>query len=109
MTRIKDEIENDLGTFEIPGTGKLYVRLTKSRIIPAGSHAILPISGSTGRVGEKKQRSEPQQKELFAKGGSPLSAYMSHYDDNATSDPEAQRPYGRDDDNGKEESNGLPF
>ena len=110
LERIKEEIEHDLGTFEIVGSGKLYVRLTKSRIIPAGSHAILPISGSTGRVGEKKQRSKPQQKELFEKGGSPLSNYMStNYDDKATIDTEAQKPFGRDSDNGEEEIEGLPF
>ena len=109
MTRIKDEIENDLGTFEIPGTGKLYVRLTKSRIIPAGFHAILPLSGSTGRVGSNRKKVVAEQKDIYFLDTPTPTQTRTTYDDNVTSDPEAQRPYGRDDDNGKEESNGLPF
>ena len=49
--RIKDEIEKPLGDLDLGGSGKLYVKLTKSRVIPSGSHAIIPIKGSTGRVG----------------------------------------------------------
>lgn len=49
--RIKEEIEEPLGNLDLGGKGKLYVKLTKSRVIPSGSHAIIPIKGSTGRVG----------------------------------------------------------
>ena len=106
--RISEEIEKDLGeTLNLGTEGKLYLRLTKSRIIPTGSHSIIPISGSTGRVGDKNKRSEPKQKELFANGGSPLSDYMrTYYDDNATIDPESQRPQRRD---REDDGDGLPF
>ena len=108
LERVKDEIEHDLGTFEIPGTGKLYVRLTKSRIIPSGSHAIIPISGSTGRVGEKKQRREAIQTEIAIMRTAAPGQSRTTYDDNAAIDPEAQKPY-REDREKEEEGDGLPF
>ena len=92
LTRIAEEIEKDLGkTLELGAGGKLYFKLTKSRVLPSGSHAIIPINGNTGRVGEKL---EPQQGEIFQEGGSPLSKYMNtSYDNNAKIDPESQKPY----------------
>jgi hypothetical protein len=33
----------------------------------------------------------------------------THYDDNVTPDPEAQRPYREGNDNREEEGDGLPF
>ena len=63
LKRIENEIETPLGDKFPPDTsGKLYVKLTKSRIIPPGSHAIITINGSTGRVlGETKRKKKNQQ------------------------------------------------
>ena len=109
LKRIEEEIEKDLGRLYLGTEGKLYVRLTKSRVTPTGSHVILPISGSTGRVGDKEQRKEHQQKDLFRNGGSPLSRYQNtHYDDNAKIDAEAQKPYRKERDE-EEEGDGVPF
>jgi DNA primase len=92
LKRIEEEIEKDLGKkLELGEGGQLYFKLTKSRVLPSGSHAIVPINGNTGRVGEKL---EPQQGEIFQEGGSPLSRYMStSYDNNVKIDPESQKPY----------------
>lgn len=106
LNRIKDEIEHDLGTFEIPGTGKLYVKLTKSRIIPSGSHAIVPISGATGRVGEAR-KPEAKQGEIFIVD-TPVLGSTTTYDNNVKPDPESQRPYRGEREEDKEEGD-LPY
>lgn len=106
VDRMEKEIEKPLGEkLELGKGGKLYVKLTKSRMIPPGSHAIIPIKGSTGRVGETTKKEEPRQKE-FLDGGSPLTNYKNRStvaDDNAVIDPEKQRPYRG------EEDGELPF
>ena len=101
IDRIKNEIEKDLGkTLDLGEGGKLYFKLTKSRVLPSGSHAIIPINGNTGRVGEKL---EPQQGEIFQEGGSPLSKFINTANDNNVKiDPEAQKPYRKSKDEEEE-------
>lgn len=92
---------------EIPGfsvgdnrSGKLYLKVTKSRIIPTGSYAIVDIDTNTGRVkgnldeveAEKKRNQKPTQKKLFVVNENPQTVD----DDNVKIDPEAQRPYRGD-------------
>ena len=89
LKRIEEEIENDLNRkLELGEGGKLYFKLTKSRVLPSGSHAIVPINGNTGRVGEIKKQ-ELKQMEIFhtQAPGSTI------YDDNVEPDPESQKPF----------------
>lgn len=89
--RVEEEIEKHLGELNLGTEGKLYVKLTKSRIIPPGAHAIIPINGATGRVGGKhkeKKLEEPKQRKIY--GGSPLSKAMER---------NKQEPYRKDSDN----------
>ena len=108
LKRIDEEIEKDLGEkLELGRGGKLYLKLTKSRVFPSGSHAIVPINGNTGRVGDttKKKRGATQTNlpifDTIAPGQS------TTYDDNVVSDPEAQKPRRKEKD--IEEEDGLPF
>ena len=92
LKRVEEEIDKDLGEKILLGSGgKLYLKLTKSRVIPSGSHAIIPINGNTGRVGEPKKRGEATQQEII---------YV------ADSIYNKQKPYRNDNDN---EEDKLPF
>ena len=107
LVKIADDIEADLGDLKLGEGGKLYLKLTKSRVLPSGSHAIVPINGNTGRVGETKKREATQTEIPLMRTAAPGQSRTT-YDDNVVSDPEAQRPHrGRD--NQKEEGDGLPF
>ena len=99
--QIADDIESELGDLNLGEGGKLYLKLTKSRVLPSGSHAIVPINGNTGRVGAPKKKEEPQQSEVFVLD-TPVPGRTT-YDDNATIDPDSQRPY-RGGDNEEEEA-----
>ena len=108
VKRIAEDIEKDLGALNLGTEGKLYVKLTKSRVIPSGSHAIIPISGSTGRVGDRKKRkAENKQGEIFVLD-TPVPG-KPQPDDNAVIDPDSQKPYRAEKDSGDEEREGLPF
>ena len=99
LKRVAEEIDKDLGEeIRLGSGGKLYLKLTKSRVIPSGSHAIIPINGNTGRVGEPKKRGEAQQQEI-------LYISPSIYDNDKV-DTEKQKPYRKDNDKEGEE---LPF
>ena len=92
LKRVEEEIDKDLGEKILLGSGgKLYLKLTKSRVIPSGSHAIIPINGNTGRVGEPKKRGEATQQEII---------YVTDSIYNK------QKPYRNDNDN---EEDKLPF
>ena len=104
--RIEEEIEKDLGALNLGTEGKLYVKLTKSRVTPSGSHAIVPISGAMGRVGEAK-KPEAKQKELFVLH-TPAPGGTTTYDDNVKPDPDSQRPYRGEREENEEEGD-LPF
>ena len=104
--RIEEEIEKDLGALNLGTEGKLYVKLTKSRVTPSGSHAIVPIFGGTGRVGEAK-KPETKQGELFVLH-TPAPGTATTYDNKVKPDPESQRPY-RGEREEDEEKGDLPF
>ena len=98
LKRVKEEIDEDLGEKILLGSGgKLYLKLTKSRVIPSGSHAIIPINGNTGRVGEPKKRGEATQQEMIF--------FSPSIYDNDKVDTEKQKPYRDNDKDGEE----LPF
>lgn len=99
---------------EIPGfsvgenrSGKLYLKITKSRIIPTGSYTIVDIDANTGRVKgnldevetERKRTQKPVQTSFIS--NKPKEAYKPQ-DDNVKIDPEAQRPYRGDRDEEEE-------
>lgn len=81
---IKEKIEEDLSeAFTLNTDGKLYFKLTKSRNFPKGSHAIVPINGNTGRVGNI----EPEPTEQPGGGGgmaSPLARTKKRVEDTVT-------------------------
>ena len=78
------------------------MKITKSRIIPIGSYAVVGIDPNTGRVkgnldevkAEQKRTQKPTQKKLFVVD-EPQKA--EPIDDNVESDPELQRPFTRTD------------
>ena len=100
LKRIAEEIEKDLGELGLGGEGKLYLKLTKSRFIPTGSHAIIPINTNTGKVGGQKKKEEPQQKKFFVVD-SPAPGDEERRtikDNNAYINTETQTPYRKDED-----------
>ena len=66
--RVADDIESRLGNLNLGEGGKLYFKLTKSRVIPSGSDAIIPIDGNTGRVHSNITKREPQQTSFIVIG-----------------------------------------
>lgn len=105
--RIKREIpELKIGDNE---SGQLFLKITKSRIIPIGSYAVVGIDPNTGRVkgnldevkAEQKRTQKPTQKKLFVVD-EPQKA--ESIDDNVESDPELQKPFTRTDRDEEEES-----
>ena len=105
--RIKREIpELKIGDNE---SGQLFLKITKSRIIPIGSYAVVGIDPNTGRVkgnldevkAEQKRTQKPTQKKLFVVD-EPQKA--EPIDDNVESDPELQKPFTRTDRDEEEES-----
>ncbi len=103
LKRIEEEIEKDLNTkLELGTGGKLYFKLTKSRILPSGSHSVIPINGNTGRVGEPAKR-EGEQTTFILDTPVPKS---TTYDDNVEPDPDSQKPQRGERD---KEEEALPF
>ena len=102
---------------EIPGfkvgkneTGKIYLKLTKSRVLPAGSSAIVDINGNTGRITQQlkeEPKPKPQQKEI-AFNTAPAPGTEKVNDNNVEVDPEAQYPF-RGEREEEESPDGLPF
>ena len=105
LKRIEEDIEKDLGSLELGRGGKLYFKLTKSRVLPSGSHAIVHINGNTGRVVEIKKRETAQAEIPLLKTHVP-GQNKTTYDDNYESDPEKQKPLRTEREEDKEE---LPF
>ena len=63
--RVKEEIEDKIGSLNLGEKGSIYFRVSKSREILKGSHAVISIDGNTGRVHSNIKPEEPQQKDLF--------------------------------------------
>ena len=63
------KIKSTLPDLHIGERGTLYVKLTKSRLLPKGAQAFLSINGNTGRVRgnyrEEPAKQEPTQKKIF--------------------------------------------
>ena len=95
----KKKVEEEIPGFEIGKPGKLYFLLTKSRIIPKNSTAVVDINSNTGKVSQKlreQPKPKPKQTEAFEELGDPsFSKEPTTYDNNVVIDPEAQRPYRR--------------
>ena len=95
----KKKVEEEIPGFEIGKPGKLYFLLTKSRIIPKNSTAVVDINSNTGKVSQKlreQPKPKPKQTEAFEELGDPsFSKEPTTYDNNVIIDPEAQRPYRR--------------
>ena len=93
----KKKVEEEIPGFEIGKPGKLYFLLTKSRIIPKNSTAVVDINSNTGKVSQKlreQPKPKPQQKEItFNTAPAPGTEKVD--DNNVVIDPEAQRPYRR--------------
>ncbi len=87
--------------------GKLYFKLTKSRIIPKGSYAIVSINGNTGRVSQQlKEAPKPKPIQTTFISSSSTGSSSTTYDNNVKSDVEAQKPQRGGNKNEEEE---LPF
>jgi hypothetical protein len=88
----KKKVGEEIPGFEIGTPGKLYFLLTKSRIIPKNSTAIVNISSNTGKVSQKlKEAPKPQPVQTTFISSTPSTS--TTYDNGAKIDPEAQRPY----------------
>ncbi len=95
----KKKVEEEIPGFEIGKPGKLYFLLTKSRIIPKNSTAVVDINSNTGKVSQKlreQPKPKPKQTEAFEELGDPsFSKEPTTYDNNVVIDAEAQSPYRR--------------
>ena len=70
----KKKVEEEIPGFEIGKPGKLYFLLTKSRIIPKNSTAVVDINSNTGKVSQKlreQPKPKPKQTEAFEELGDP--------------------------------------
>ncbi len=86
--------------------GKLYFKITKSRMIPKGSSAIVDINGNTGRVSQQlteAPKPKPTQTTFFSSSD---ESRTTTYDNNVKSDPDAQKPQRG---GSKNEEDELPF
>lgn len=106
--RIKDVIPNpaEATFFLSKQEGKLFLKVTKSRLISINSTAIVNINGKTGRVtpnGELPQAPGTKEREIDFSKTKPI-------DDNVKIDPEAQKPFRRDrDEEELQQMDILPF
>ena len=106
--RIKKEIpELKIGDNE---SGQLFLKITKSRIIPIGSYAVVGIDPNTGRVkgnlDEAKAESERINKPQAHKQETPSSINirdLQKADSHEEPNPNDQYPYGRSIDRDTEE------
>lgn len=106
--RIKKEIpELKIGDNE---SGQLFLKITKSRIIPIGSYAVVGIDPNTGRVkgnlDEAKAESERINKPQAHKQETPSSINirdLQKADSHEEPNPDDQYPYGRSIDRDTEE------
>jgi DNA primase len=106
--RIKREIpELRIGDNE---SGQLFLKITKSRIIPIGSYAVVGIDPNTGRVKgnleEAKEASDRINKPQAHKQESPSSVNirdLQKADSHVEPNPDDQYPYGRNKDRDTEE------
>ena len=110
----KKKVEEEIPGFKIGTPGKLYFLLTKSRIIPKNSTALVDINSNTGKVSQKlkeQPKPKPKQTEAFEELEAPsFSKQPITYDNNVVIDPEAQKPFRGEREEEREESpDGLPF
>lgn len=107
----KKKVAEEIPGFEIGKPGKLYFLLTKSRIIPKNSTAIVDINSNTGKVSQKlkeQPKPKPQQTSIgFAQAPAPGNTKVD--DSNVVVDPEAQKPFRGERDQEEENGDGLPF
>ena len=105
----KKKVGEEIPGFTIGESGSLYFLMTKSRMIPKNSTAIVKINGNTGRVSQQlKEQSKPrpQKKEtIFTDIPTPGSAKVD--DSNVKINPDKQSPYRKDRD--EENTDDLPF
>ena len=111
----KKKVEEEIPGFNIGTPGKLYFLITKSRIIPKNSTAIVDINSNTGKVSQKlkeQPKPKPQQTNIsFTSAPAPGTTKVD--DSNVVIDPDAQRPYRAEkedkEDSEEEKKDGLPF
>lgn len=105
----KKKVGEEIPGFTIGESGSLYFLMTKSRMIPKNSTAIVKINGNTGRVSQQlkeKSKPRPQKKEtIFTDVPTPGSAKVD--DSNVKINPDKQSPYRKDRD--EENTDDLPF
>ncbi len=100
--KTQERVEKEIPGLHLGKAGQLYFKITKSRIVPTGSSAIVKITGSTGRIGEGRKREKPTQGVLPLLPTSAPGGKIQ--DDNVVNDPETQRPFRKE-----EEGEELPF